>query len=152
MDVFDTWISKNIGEKIGFGRGDRKIRSGTKISLWEIEQCWGYAKNIYWLNSSSSREDQLEKNALAAVDAVPLVSMWNVQSDHDDLWMHMKEAWIVDMRHGQHRNTRATTLFWEGMELFKAYFLVPMSLKVCKCISSFSFVWNCSFFLQIDIY
>jgi hypothetical protein len=37
-----------------------------------IEQCWGYAKRLYRLNAASSREDHLERNALAALDAVPL--------------------------------------------------------------------------------
>jgi hypothetical protein len=40
-----------------------------------IEQCWGYAKRVYRLNPVSSREDHLEKNALAALEAVPLKSM-----------------------------------------------------------------------------
>ena len=40
-----------------------------------IEQCWGFAKRIYRLNPESSREDQLEKNALDALEAVPLTSM-----------------------------------------------------------------------------
>ncbi|KAJ7746448.1 hypothetical protein DFH07DRAFT_1038277 [Mycena maculata] len=40
-----------------------------------IEQCWGYAKQLYHLNPESSREDALERNALAALDAIPLVSM-----------------------------------------------------------------------------
>ena len=40
-----------------------------------IEQCWGYAKRIYRLNPASSREDQLEKNTLAALEAVLLKSM-----------------------------------------------------------------------------
>ncbi|GLB37418.1 hypothetical protein LshimejAT787_0404690 [Lyophyllum shimeji] len=40
-----------------------------------IEQCWGYAKRVYRLNLESSREDVLEKNALAALDAVPIESM-----------------------------------------------------------------------------
>jgi hypothetical protein len=40
-----------------------------------IEQCWGFAKRIYRLNPESSREDQLEKNVLAALQAIPLVSM-----------------------------------------------------------------------------
>ncbi|KAJ7434379.1 hypothetical protein B0H11DRAFT_734016, partial [Mycena galericulata] len=40
-----------------------------------IEQCWGYAKRIYRLNPESSREDALERNALAALDAIPLASM-----------------------------------------------------------------------------
>jgi hypothetical protein len=40
-----------------------------------IEQCWGYAKRLYRLNPESSREDHLERNALTALDAVPLDSM-----------------------------------------------------------------------------
>jgi transposase len=40
-----------------------------------IEQCWGYAKRIYQLNPESSREDHLERNALAALGAIPLESM-----------------------------------------------------------------------------
>ncbi len=40
-----------------------------------IEQCWGYAKRIYRLNPESSREDALQKNALDALEAVPLSSM-----------------------------------------------------------------------------
>ncbi|KAF8161627.1 hypothetical protein B0H34DRAFT_796383 [Crassisporium funariophilum] len=38
-------------------------------------ECWGYAKRVYRLNPESSREDQLEKNTLAALEAVPLKSM-----------------------------------------------------------------------------
>ena len=40
-----------------------------------IEQCWGYAKRLYRLNPESTREDQLEKNALMALDAIPLILM-----------------------------------------------------------------------------
>ena len=40
-----------------------------------IEQCWGFAKRIYRLNPESSWEDHLEKNALDALEAVPLTSM-----------------------------------------------------------------------------
>jgi len=39
------------------------------------EQCWGYAKWLYRLNLESSQEDHLERNALAALDAIPLASM-----------------------------------------------------------------------------
>jgi len=42
---------------------------------FEQEQCWGYAKRIYRLNPESSREDVLERNALSALEAVPLDSM-----------------------------------------------------------------------------
>ena len=41
-----------------------------------IEQChWGYSKRLYRLNPESSREDHLERNMLAALEAVPLQSM-----------------------------------------------------------------------------
>ncbi|KAJ3575337.1 hypothetical protein NP233_g1146 [Leucocoprinus birnbaumii] len=40
-----------------------------------IEQCWGFAKRLYRLNPLSSREDHLEANTLAALDAVPLQSI-----------------------------------------------------------------------------
>jgi transposase len=40
-----------------------------------IEQCWGYAKCLYRLNPESSQQDVLERNALAALDGIPLVCM-----------------------------------------------------------------------------
>lgn len=40
-----------------------------------IEQCWGYAKRRYRLNPPSSREADLEKNMVAALDSVPLITM-----------------------------------------------------------------------------
>jgi transposase len=40
-----------------------------------IEQCWGYAKCIYHLFPMSSLEKYLERNMLAALEAVPLESM-----------------------------------------------------------------------------
>ncbi|KAF8057784.1 hypothetical protein FPV67DRAFT_1429646 [Lyophyllum atratum] len=40
-----------------------------------IEQCWGYAKRLYRLFPESSKEDMLEKNALEALDAIPIESM-----------------------------------------------------------------------------
>ncbi|KAG6870976.1 hypothetical protein C0995_009289 [Termitomyces sp. Mi166 len=40
-----------------------------------LEACWGYAKQFYRLKPESSKEDQLLKNAIAALDAVPLESM-----------------------------------------------------------------------------
>jgi hypothetical protein len=47
-----------------------------------IEQCWGYAKRLYRLNPESSREDHLQRNALAALDAIPLESMRRFVSIH----------------------------------------------------------------------
>ncbi|KAJ7445373.1 hypothetical protein B0H11DRAFT_2249507 [Mycena galericulata] len=38
-----------------------------------IEQCWGYAKRLYRLCPESSREEDLEKNMLDSLDAIPLI-------------------------------------------------------------------------------
>lgn len=40
-----------------------------------IEQCWGYAKCIYRMFPASSREEDLERNMLEALESVPLASM-----------------------------------------------------------------------------
>ncbi|KAI9057198.1 hypothetical protein FKP32DRAFT_1615362 [Trametes sanguinea] len=40
-----------------------------------IEQCWGYAKRDYREKPSSSKEADLEKNVVEALDSVPLKSM-----------------------------------------------------------------------------
>jgi hypothetical protein len=40
-----------------------------------IEMCWGKAKRIYQLNPPSSKEEDVEKNMLAALDAVTVTDM-----------------------------------------------------------------------------
>jgi hypothetical protein len=40
-----------------------------------IEQCWGYAKRHYRLLPPSSKEEELERNVLASLEEVPLISM-----------------------------------------------------------------------------
>jgi hypothetical protein len=40
-----------------------------------IEQSWGFAKRIYRMFPSSSKEEDLERNMNAALDSVPLKSM-----------------------------------------------------------------------------
>ena len=40
-----------------------------------IEQCWGYAKRIYRHYPASSKEKDLERNVLTALDSIPLESM-----------------------------------------------------------------------------
>ncbi|KAF8226136.1 hypothetical protein L208DRAFT_1028770, partial [Tricholoma matsutake] len=40
-----------------------------------IEQCWGYAKQCYWLLPPSAKEEDLEWNVLASLADVPLISM-----------------------------------------------------------------------------
>ncbi|KAJ7787695.1 hypothetical protein B0H13DRAFT_2395179, partial [Mycena leptocephala] len=39
-----------------------------------IEQCWGYAKRIYRMFPPSSKEEDLTRNMLEALDSVPLIS------------------------------------------------------------------------------
>jgi hypothetical protein len=40
-----------------------------------IEQCWGHAKRRYWIFPPSSKEDDLERNVVQALNEVPLISM-----------------------------------------------------------------------------
>jgi transposase len=40
-----------------------------------IEQCWGHAKHHYRLFPASSKDSDLEKNVVQALDEVPLISM-----------------------------------------------------------------------------
>ncbi|KAF9218211.1 hypothetical protein BS17DRAFT_674456, partial [Gyrodon lividus] len=40
-----------------------------------IEQCWGYAKQLYHCYPSSSKEANLELDVITALDSVPLKSM-----------------------------------------------------------------------------
>ncbi|KAE9399452.1 hypothetical protein BT96DRAFT_957247 [Gymnopus androsaceus JB14] len=38
-----------------------------------IEQCWGFAKQLYCLCPESSKEEDLERNTIASLDAIPLL-------------------------------------------------------------------------------
>ncbi|KAF8143120.1 hypothetical protein K438DRAFT_1634235, partial [Mycena galopus ATCC 62051] len=40
-----------------------------------LEQCWGASKRVYRLNPVSSKEEDLERNVIAASDSVSLVVM-----------------------------------------------------------------------------
>ena len=40
-----------------------------------IEQCWGYVKRLYRMKPESSKEAQLEINALECLDAIPIESI-----------------------------------------------------------------------------
>jgi hypothetical protein len=40
-----------------------------------IEQCWGFSKRVYHQFPVSSKEDDLERNVLSALDSVPVESM-----------------------------------------------------------------------------
>jgi hypothetical protein len=40
-----------------------------------IEQCWGYSKRVYQQYPASSKEADLEKNVLSALESIPLESM-----------------------------------------------------------------------------
>jgi transposase len=41
-----------------------------------IEQCWGHAKWTYRQYPQSLKEKDLERNMLAALESVPLKTMW----------------------------------------------------------------------------
>jgi hypothetical protein len=40
-----------------------------------IEQCWGHAKRVYRQYPPSSKEEDLEKNMLSALESVPMETM-----------------------------------------------------------------------------
>jgi hypothetical protein len=40
-----------------------------------IEQCWGHAKRVYRQYPSSSKEEDLERNLLSALESVPMETM-----------------------------------------------------------------------------
>jgi hypothetical protein len=74
-----------------------------------IEQCWGYAKRLYRLNPESSWEDHLERNAIAALDAIPLESMhWFANHSRRFMDAYAKglngpqAAWAVRKYRGHH--------------------------------------------------
>ena len=41
-----------------------------------IEQCWGHAKRVYHQYPPSSKEEDLERNMLSALESVPMETMW----------------------------------------------------------------------------
>ncbi|KAF9500718.1 hypothetical protein BDN71DRAFT_1427169 [Pleurotus eryngii] len=61
-----------------------------------IKQCWGYAKRIYCELPVLSKEAELEKNVIAALDSVPLKSMrryaWR------SWWFMMFYGWGLDRK------------------------------------------------------
>lgn len=61
-----------------------------------IEQCWGYAKRVYRFFPTSSREAQLEKNALEALSEVPLTSIRKYES-HKNLASRLKTNYYLQI-------------------------------------------------------
>ena len=94
-----------------------------------IEQCWGHAKRLYRLNPPSPKEDDLESNVIAALGAVPLVTMrrWAIatvsrwRQTHTslldmllglgDLWMHIWRDFQANRLHGPERSIMVTVCF-----------------------------------------
>ena len=68
---------------------DSRLFSKFHCELNFIEQCWGYGKCIYRLNPESSREDHLERNTLAALNAIPLESMRQYDNSNTSLQVVM---------------------------------------------------------------
>jgi hypothetical protein len=77
-----------------------------------IEQCWGYAKRLYCHNPESSREETLQKYALAALDAVLLKSMrWCV---HIVLVLNLATVSLSDLAGFLMLITRVSTVKFHG--------------------------------------
>ncbi|KAG1891993.1 hypothetical protein F4604DRAFT_2865 [Suillus subluteus] len=72
-----SW-AKSLGHS---GNKENEVPMTTNMSdpfhceLNFIEQCWGYAKRIYRQYPTSSKEVDLERNVLSALESVPLDSM-----------------------------------------------------------------------------
>ncbi|KAF8315112.1 hypothetical protein DL93DRAFT_2136065 [Clavulina sp. PMI_390] len=78
-----------------------------------IEQCWGYAKRVYREFPASSKMEDLERNALTALDQVPLDSMRrfaNRSRRYEDAYIKgldgSEAAWASRRYHG-HRGLPA---------------------------------------------
>ena len=80
-----------------------------------IEQCWGYAKRVYHLNPPSSREDQLEKNAVAVVEAVLLILMWKFA-----VW----SRWFMD---AYERGLNSRQVAWAAWK-YKGHHILPAEI------------------------
>lgn len=92
-----------------------------------IEQCWGYSKQVYRRYPASTKEEDLEKNVLSALESVPLESMHryvqninrptfvinvnhnpDLRQDLDVLWMHIGEGLMESRLRGQVKGSRGT--------------------------------------------
>ena len=123
----DFTNQKSILEEVCESRGYGVIFSPKyHCELSFIEQCWGYAKRIYREFPVSSNEADLERNAITALDSVPLVSMKRCvtchlyflcsrltsiagsQTDLYGLWMLIEEASTAPKQHGRVGNTEVT--------------------------------------------
>ena len=95
-----------------------------------IEQCWGYAKRIYWHYPASSKEADLEQNLLASLKAVPFESMRKSICSVDtilhiltcyidlhlaltDSWRHMRQVLMESWLCGLRRLTKDIACLWE---------------------------------------
>jgi hypothetical protein len=72
-----------------------------------IEMCWGFAKRLYRLCPESSKEEDLERNTINLVDAIPLVAMRrfvNRTTRFADAYQHglngAEAAWAGKQYHG----------------------------------------------------
>ncbi|CAK5262712.1 unnamed protein product [Mycena citricolor] len=75
-----------------------------------IEQCWGYAKRLYRLCEESSKEEDLRRNMLNALDSIPLICMrrfCNRSLRYADAYakgMNGREAAYATKRYRGHRS------------------------------------------------
>lgn len=87
-DVTDCCCRRILFDQPDFASGESNLKIlacklGVQViflpkfhcELNPIEQCWGYGKRVYRLNPESSREDHLERNAIASMAEIPLASI-----------------------------------------------------------------------------
>ncbi|KAG2097950.1 uncharacterized protein F5147DRAFT_583335 [Suillus discolor] len=68
--------------------------------LYFIEMCWGFAKRVYWLNPSSSKEANLERNVVAALDSIPVSTMHQFIGAYKHGLNGAQAAWAVKKYQG----------------------------------------------------
>ncbi|KAE9403400.1 hypothetical protein BT96DRAFT_1080589 [Gymnopus androsaceus JB14] len=65
-----------------------------------IEQCWGAAKRAYRLMPASSKEDDLEHNMIASLDAIELITMRRFMDAYHRGLTGKQAAWAGKKYHG----------------------------------------------------
>lgn len=76
-----------------------------------IEQVWGYAKRIYRHYPASSREADLERNLVAALESVPLESMRKYVS----LSFYLIHQYLTDISRFSTRSSRFMDAYEKGL-------------------------------------
>ncbi|KIK80082.1 hypothetical protein PAXRUDRAFT_159623, partial [Paxillus rubicundulus Ve08.2h10] len=65
-----------------------------------IEQCWGFAKQLYQMKDWLSSEDVLERNVISSLDAVPMSAMWQFINAYDKSLDGTQAEWAIKKSQG----------------------------------------------------